>query len=281
MDQLAALFTEAVFWARNPAAMRALDAVVRLQARFRGRASRKDVGFVTSLLRDRNCTLEYGVVTALGGVVVVERIVPVRHDPEAFLECAKQCLRIDGILPAIIDRYVNEDTIHVDGNVSMRDACMTLHGGSVARVVPRGRPGIMALAQCRDQWTVQLRSGQRLQVHSQPAPTVDETIALLRRQLRDAGLHLAPSAATPRVVSDDGFYTEIHSCVALNSGTLALMGDYSFVERRRGMCEHPDKGAPAPAHPFYSRLHPYTLCRMRDDHVGDSWLMPHPKRCRH
>ena len=280
MDALAHLFTEAIFWAQHPRYMSALAALVRLQARFRGRTDRKTVELARAVVRDQHCTLEYAVVTCLNGIVIVERKVPVHHDIRAFVDGVKECLRIDGIPAAIVSRYVTEDTIQVDGGVPLSGACAALYGGSVCRVVPRGKVGITALCRCPPQWTVQLTSGQKIQVHSQPAATVDETVALLLRQLRNAGLSVDPTAIKPRVVSSDGFYTEIHSCAALNNSTLALLGKHEFGDCKRGLRTHPDEGVEVFATMFETRLHPYTLKQMRDTHVGDAWLMPPPKRCR-
>ena len=175
MHHLLNLFKQAVYLAQHPELMRSLAAVVCLQARFRGRMTRRNVAFARDMLKDRHCTLEYGIVTALNGIAIVERIVPVHHNADDFVAAVKECLRIDGVHPAIIDRYVTRDTISVDGGIPLSMACVALHGGSLCRIVPPGRVGITALMRCSPQWTVQLHNGQRLQVHSQPAPTMEDT----------------------------------------------------------------------------------------------------------
>ena len=281
MQHMLNLFKQAVYLAQYPTLMRSLAAVVCLQARFRGSMTRRNVAFARNLVKDRHCTVEYGIVTPLNGITIVERSVPVHHNADDFVAAVKECLRIDGVHAAIINRYVTRDTISVDGGIPLEIACVALHGGSICRIVPPGRVGITALMRCSPQWTVQLQDGQRLQVHSQPASTMEETICLVLKQLKDAGLLLSPSAARPRLVTRDGLYTEIHSCAALNKGVLSLKGKYTFIDRTCGPMKHPDEGVSISPAVFDERLHPYTLCTMKDKRVGDQWLMPIAKRRRH
>lgn len=186
------------------------------------------------------CTLEYGLLTCLGGLCMVRRRVPISYTYGKMAEIIRSAVHADGIRAKMVLRA---NHMCIDGSMDFRTSVPMLKPSSVIRLTTTDGNHVLVLHRCSPVWRLRIDNGMVVTVHSEPRPTIDETMSALLRQLRRMGIDMLPSARMPCLLSEDGLRTPVHSCAAFShrivnmENRYVLTGDPMLVSR-----VHPDTG---------------------------------------
>jgi len=198
------------------------------------------------------CVLRYAVITALGGVVVIERPVPLCHTLDDFVLAARRVLTAqDRISRYMVDKYVVAENMSTEHGVwlsDLRDWFHMMPSDVVCVTSVQGSCDV--LARTHIAWRVALRGGMTCAVWARVSTHLAECKVHLFEQLRAVGIvHDVPLRSVCDVdislVSQDGFYTPIVSPQQMFCGTVYVPGDFTPSSLPEVVLQHPDMSGDA------------------------------------
>ena len=193
-------------------------------------------------LDELTCVLRYAVQTSLGGIIVIERPVPLRSTLEDFVRDARLVLREqDGISLHMLEKYVVKEHMATAEGVPLSCLHDWFHLMPSSVVCVTDTPGSChVLSRCHIAWRVALEGGMTCVVWARVANTLVECKANLFEQLRTVGIVHSDSGVTLYLLSRDGFRTPIVSPRQMFCGTVFVPGAFKPSEVPAVVMQHPD-----------------------------------------
>jgi len=281
MQNLAALFRQAVMQGLQAYTLQPCTwtewyhelMATRIQATWRMHRMQKTYVLMHQNRHAGTCTLQYGIISSLGGLCIVNRRIPIRYTAKAFMREVRRALIADGIKRQQIRSSVHQKYVQLNGCDTVEMGVVLIDEDTVARIVPPSGNGIMAMARCSKTWNILLCTGQHLSIHPQPRGTVEETVQAITKQLSSVGLDLLPCARQPtRYNPDEQLHTPVFSAMGFNCGLIMLHNKFKITTSRNELRRHPDLAVDV-SNVFDTRRNR----RMRlvpDDIVEDMALLP-------
>lgn len=201
-----------------------------------------DVGPPAEYADAPTCNLRYAVQTALGGIVTVERPVPLTTNLDDFVKAARHVLlHQDKISPTLVDRYVRATNLCTEQGVvldCLRDFFHLLPDCSIS--VSDSTGTCCTLGRYHLAWNVRLENGVVGAVWAQLATTLDDCKANLFSQLRALGVFHHDTQAPLTLISNDGLDTPISSPMQMRCATIRVPGRFAVGAPAAVTVDHPD-----------------------------------------
>jgi len=191
------------------------------------------------------CRLRYAIQTALGGIITVDRSVPLAYTLEDFVSGVQHVLLTqDRISKALVNRYVHPSNLCTDHGVLLSDLHDFFHLMPGCVISVSDQTGTCCtLAKHHLAWNVRLHNGVLGAVWAQPSTTVEECRAKMFAQLRKLGVHHYETNVSLSIVSNDGLKTPIHSPSQMCHGTIDVPGNFFAGSVLDVAHNHPDESA--------------------------------------
>lgn len=188
------------------------------------------------------CVLRYAVQTSLGGIIVIERPVPIRSTLEDFVRDARRVLRKhDGISFHMLEKYVGKENMMTAEGVPLSCLHDWFHLMPSSVVCVTDTPGSChVLSRCHIAWRVALEGGMTCVVWARVAKTLVECKANLFEQLRAVGIVHRDTGVPIYLSSRDGFRTPIVSPRQMFCGTVFVPGAFKPSDVPAVVMQHPD-----------------------------------------
>lgn len=191
------------------------------------------------------CSLRYAVQTALGGIITVERPVPLKYTLEDFVIGVQRVLVTqDRISKYLVERYVHPLNLCTEHGVLLSDLHDFFHLMPGAVICVSDQTGTCCtLVKHSLAWNVRLENGVSGAVWAQPSTTVEECKARMFEQLRKLGVYHHDTDVSLSLVSNDGLTTPIFSPSQMCHGTIDIPGPFLAGSALDVSSNHPDDSA--------------------------------------
>jgi len=188
------------------------------------------------------CTLRYAVLTALGGVITIDRPVPLCTTLDEFVRVVQNTLiKQDCISPSLVLREAVPTNMLTEGGVPLSDLrdFFELMPCSVISIADKPR-ACTTLARCHVAWRVKLEEDLTCVVWARMHSTLKQCKAALFQELCAIGIVHSDTNVPLSLISTDGFRTPLVSPRQMSCGTIYVPGKFTPAPVPAVTMDHPD-----------------------------------------